>query len=58
MVAGAVYLKHLFHMSYTTALWLVLCNNQLCLYWWLLAISWTDTFQAGLMILRYLLTQS
>ena len=59
MVAGARLFENLFGMSYTTAIWLsaIATISYVCIGGFL-AISWTDTFQAGLMIFALLLTQS
>ena len=57
MVAGARLFENLFGMSYTTAIWLsaIATISYVCIGGFL-AISWTDTFQAGLMIFALLLT--
>lgn len=56
MVAGARLFETLFHMPYETALWLgaFATIGYVCVGGFL-AISWTDTFQAGLMIFALLL---
>ncbi len=57
MVAGARLFESIFGMSYTTALWIsaIATISYVCIGGFL-AISWTDTFQAGLMIFALLLT--
>ena len=57
MVAGARLFKSLFGWNYTTALWIgaIATISYVCIGGFL-AISWTDTFQAGLMIFALLLT--
>ncbi|SPL70476.1 sodium/proline symporter PutP [Acinetobacter stercoris] len=57
MVAGARLFESIFGMSYTTALWVsaIATISYVCIGGFL-AISWTDTFQAGLMIFALLLT--
>ena len=57
MVAGARLFESLFAMNYTTALWIsaIATMTYVCIGGFL-AISWTDTFQAGLMIFALLLT--
>lgn len=57
MVAGARLFESLFGWDYTTALWIgaVATISYVCIGGFL-AISWTDTFQAGLMIFALLLT--
>ena len=57
MVAGARLFESLFGWDYTTALWLgaVATILYVCIGGFL-AISWTDTFQAGLMIFALLIT--
>ncbi|MDQ8935826.1 sodium/proline symporter PutP [Acinetobacter rudis] len=57
MVAGARLFESIFGWSYTTALWIsaVATISYVCIGGFL-AISWTDTFQAGLMIFALLLT--
>ncbi|MDU6287385.1 MAG: sodium/solute symporter, partial [Acinetobacter sp.] len=57
MVAGARLFENLFGMSYNTAIWLsaIATISYVCIGGFL-AISWTDTFQAGLMIFALLLT--
>ena len=56
MVAGARLFESLFGWDYTTALWIgaVATITYVCIGGFL-AISWTDTFQAGLMIFALLL---
>ena len=56
MVAGARLFETLFHLPYHTALWFgaVATIGYVCIGGFL-AISWTDTFQAGLMIFALLL---
>ncbi|ALH96157.1 sodium/proline symporter PutP [Acinetobacter equi] len=56
MVAGARLFESLFGWSYTTALWIgaIATISYVCIGGFL-AISWTDTFQAGLMIFALLL---
>ncbi|WP_420002297.1 sodium/proline symporter PutP [Acinetobacter sp. LF10] len=56
MVAGARLFETLFHLPYQTALWLgaFATIGYVCIGGFL-AISWTDTFQAGLMIFALLL---
>ena len=56
MVAGARLFESIFGMSYTTALWVsaIATMSYVCIGGFL-AISWTDTFQAGLMIFALLL---
>ena len=56
MVAGARLFESLFGWNYTTALWIgaVATISYVCIGGFL-AISWTDTFQAGLMIFALLL---
>ncbi|NHB57313.1 sodium/proline symporter PutP [Acinetobacter shaoyimingii] len=56
MVAGARLFENLFGMDYTTALWIsaIATMSYVCIGGFL-AISWTDTFQAGLMIFALLL---
>lgn len=56
MVAGARLFESLFGMQYTTALWIsaIATMSYVCIGGFL-AISWTDTFQAGLMIFALLL---
>lgn len=56
MVAGARLFENLFAMDYTTALWIsaIATMSYVCIGGFL-AISWTDTFQAGLMIFALLL---
>ncbi|MEX3012901.1 hypothetical protein AB3538_16450 [Acinetobacter baumannii] len=57
MVAGARLFENLFGMSYTTAIWLsaIATISYVCIGGFL-AISWTDTFQAGLNDFALLLT--
>lgn len=57
MVAGARLFESLFGWNYNTALWIgaVATISYVCIGGFL-AISWTDTFQAGLMIFALLLT--
>ena len=56
MVAGARLFESIFGLSYTTALWLsALATISYVCIGGFLAISWTDTFQAGLMIFALLL---
>lgn len=57
MVAGARLFESLFGWDYSTALWLgaVATILYVCIGGFL-AISWTDTFQAGLMIFALLIT--
>lgn len=57
MVAGARLFESLFDWSYTTALWIgaIATISYVCIGGFL-AISWTDTFQAGLMIFALLIT--
>ena len=56
MVAGARLFESLFGWDYTTALWIgaIATITYVCIGGFL-AISWTDTFQAGLMIFALLL---
>ncbi|KAF5308364.1 hypothetical protein FQR65_LT18195 [Abscondita terminalis] len=56
MVAGARLFESIFAMNYTTALWVsaIATISYVCIGGFL-AISWTDTFQAGLMIFALLL---
>ena len=56
MVAGARLFESIFAMDYTTALWIsaIATMSYVCIGGFL-AISWTDTFQAGLMIFALLL---
>ncbi|EPF73581.1 sodium/proline symporter PutP [Acinetobacter rudis] len=57
MVAGARLFESIFGWSYTTALWIsALATISYVCIGGFLAISWTDTFQAGLMIFALLLT--
>lgn len=57
MVAGARLFESLFGWNYTTALWIgaIATISYVCIGGFL-AISWTDTFQAGLMIFALLIT--
>ena len=57
MVAGARLFESIFGWSYTTALWIsaIATISYVCIGGFL-AISWTDTFQATLMIFALLLT--
>lgn len=57
MVAGARLFESIFGWSYSTALWVsaIATISYVCIGGFL-AISWTDTFQAGLMIFALLLT--
>ncbi|UUS63934.1 MULTISPECIES: sodium/proline symporter PutP [unclassified Acinetobacter] len=57
MVAGARLFESLFGWNYTTALWIgaIATISYDCIGGFL-AISWTDTFQAGLMIFALLIT--
>ena len=57
MVAGARLFESLFGWDYTTALWIgaIATISYVCIGGFL-AISWTDTFQAGLMIFALLIT--
>ena len=57
MVAGARLFESLFGWDYTVALWVgaIATISYVCIGGFL-AISWTDTFQAGLMIFALLLT--
>ena len=57
MVAGARLFESIFGLSYTTALWIsaIATISYVCIGGFL-AISWTDTFQAGLMIFALILT--
>lgn len=56
MVAGARLFESIFGLNYTTALWIsaIATISYVCIGGFL-AISWTDTFQAGLMIFALLL---
>lgn len=56
MVAGARLFESIFGMGYTNALWIsaIATMSYVCIGGFL-AISWTDTFQAGLMIFALLL---
>ncbi len=56
MVAGARLFESIFGLNYTTALWVsaIATISYVCIGGFL-AISWTDTFQAGLMIFALLL---
>lgn len=57
MVAGARLFETIFGMDYTTALWIsaIATISYVCIGGFL-AISWTDTFQAGMMLFALLLT--
>ena len=57
MVAGARLFESLFGWNYSTALWIgaIATISYVCIGGFL-AISWTDTFQAGLMIFALLIT--
>ena len=57
MVAGARLFESIFGLSYHTALWIsaIATISYVCIGGFL-AISWTDTFQAGLMIFALILT--
>lgn len=57
MVAGARLFESIFHMDYTVALWLsaIATISYVCIGGFL-AISWTDTFQAAMMLFALLLT--
>lgn len=57
MVAGARLFESIFHMDYTVALWLsaIATISYVCVGGFL-AISWTDTFQAAMMLFALLLT--
>ncbi|WP_173910833.1 sodium/proline symporter PutP [Acinetobacter sp. Marseille-Q1618] len=57
MVAGARLFESIFGLSYSTALWIsaIATISYVCIGGFL-AISWTDTFQAGLMIFALLIT--
>ena len=57
MVAGARLFESIFGLSYVTALWIsaIATISYVCIGGFL-AISWTDTFQAGLMIFALILT--
>ncbi|QIO06617.1 sodium/proline symporter PutP [Acinetobacter shaoyimingii] len=57
MVAGARLFESMFHFSYTTALWIsAIATISYVFVGGFLAVSWTDTIQAGLMIFALLLT--
>ena len=57
MVAGARLFESMFDMSYSTALWIsALATISYVFIGGFLAVSWTDTIQAGLMIFALLLT--
>ncbi|MCU4412491.1 sodium/proline symporter PutP [Acinetobacter sp. WU_MDCI_Axc73] len=57
MVAGARLFESIFGMDYTTALWLsALATISYVCIGGFLAISWTDTFQAAMMLFALLLT--
>ncbi len=57
MVAGARLFETIFGMDYTMALWIsaIATISYVCIGGFL-AISWTDTFQAGMMLFALLLT--
>lgn len=57
MVAGARLFETIFHMDYTTALWVsaIATISYVCIGGFL-AISWTDTFQAAMMLFALFLT--
>ena len=57
MVAGARLFESMFDLPYSTALWIsaIATISYVCIGGFL-AISWTDTFQAGLMIFALILT--
>ena len=57
MVAGARLFESIFGLPYVTALWIsaIATISYVCIGGFL-AISWTDTFQAGLMIFALILT--
>ena len=57
MVAGARLFESMFDMSYSTALWVsAIATISYVFIGGFLAVSWTDTIQAGLMIFALLLT--
>ena len=57
MVAGARLFESMFDMSYSTALWIsAIATISYVFIGGFLAVSWTDTIQAGLMIFALLLT--
>lgn len=57
MVAGARLFESMFHMSYGTALWIsAIATISYVFIGGFLAVSWTDTIQATLMIFALLLT--
>ena len=57
MVAGARLFENMFGMSYSTALWIsAFATISYVFIGGFLAVSWTDTIQAGLMIFALLLT--
>lgn len=57
MVAGARLFESMFGMSYSTALWIsAIATISYVFIGGFLAVSWTDTIQAGLMIFALLLT--
>lgn len=57
MVAGARLFENMFEMSYSTALWVsAIATISYVFIGGFLAVSWTDTIQAGLMIFALLLT--
>ena len=57
MVAGARLFESIFGLNYSTALWIsaIATISYVCIGGFL-AISWTDTFQAGLIIFALLIT--
>ncbi|EZQ04684.1 sodium/proline symporter PutP [Acinetobacter sp. Ver3] len=57
MVAGARLFESMFDLSYSTALWIsAIATISYVFIGGFLAVSWTDTIQAGLMIFALLLT--
>lgn len=57
MVAGARLFESMFEMSYSTALWIsAIATISYVFIGGFLAVSWTDTIQAGLMIFALILT--
>lgn len=57
MVAGARLFESIFNISYTTAMWIgALASITYVFMGGFLAVSWTDTIQAALMIVALLLT--
>lgn len=57
MVAGARLFESMFDMSYSTALWIsAIATISYVFIGGFLAVSWTDTIQATLMIFALLLT--